>query len=309
MFVPKKLARRYSELLQRLIFDKWREATQKIIIDKLSVIARRAQTERPRADSTRTDAWPDDAMAQLDALRAEYDVIEKQSHDIARGVFVETNTLSHRQWYEAAKRVMGVDLLKFEPWIETEAKTFVQMNVGLITKTKEQVLGDVNRIVMEGLRQGKRWETMSDEILGTDLTPIEYKTKEGLSVFGKLETRADLIARDQTSKLWGDINQKRQENVGVEIYIWRTADDERVRGEPGGKYAGSRPSHAVMNGKYCTWKDATVYADTLEDAMAGKWKSRQNMGAQGPGPMEHPSVEINCRCYGEAVFSTLFAEM
>jgi hypothetical protein len=122
MFVPMKLERRYSELLQSMIFDKWREATQKILIDKLPVIARRAQAERPRVDSVRTDAWPDDAMAQLDALRAEYDVIEKQSNDIARGVFVETNALSHRQWYEAAKRVMGVDLLKFEPWIETEAK-------------------------------------------------------------------------------------------------------------------------------------------------------------------------------------------
>lgn len=295
MFVPKRLEERYAEAIKTKIFSKWKEAARRLIVSRLPALELEVENERPHG--LRQDSWSDELDRQLDRLSQEYDTIANQSKAIATGTFQEVNAMSHAAWYAAAKRVMGVDLLSFEPWLENEAKAFVSENVELITKTKAQVLSDINRIVMGGFRQGKRWETLSDQILqGTDLQP---------GVFAKLETRADLIARDQTSKLWGNLNEKRQTNAGIDLYIWRTADDERVRGNPEGKYPDSRPSHWVMEGKYCTWKDATIYADTLEDALAGKWKNRPAI----KGPISHPSQEINCRCYGEAVFAQLFAEV
>jgi hypothetical protein len=295
MRFPARIVKKYSDLLKVKIINPWKEATVRILAPRMKEVEKTVELERPLG--LRKDSWSDEVTAQLDLLAAEYDKIAKQSGEIAAGIFLEANGISHAQWYAIAKRVLGVDLFAYEPWLINESKGFIQENVTLITKTKADVLSDINRLVMGGFRQGKRWETISGEIFeGTDLT-------EG--VFDKLETRADLIARDQTSKLWGNLNEKRQEGAGISLYRWRTAEDERVRGNPGGLYPEARPSHFVMNGKYCSWADPTVYADTLDEAMAGKWKSRESIG----GPSEHPGQPINDRCYAEAVFETLFANV
>lgn len=103
----------------------------------------------------------------------------------------------------------------------------------------------------------------------------------------KVDTnRAKLIARNESSGFIGAFEQKRGKDLGLRFYRWRTSKDERVR-----------PSHRVMEGKYCTWDDASVYADTLEDAQNGIWKSRADIG----GVIAHPKEEIECRCNAEFV--------
>jgi SPP1 gp7 family putative phage head morphogenesis protein len=68
-----------------------------------------------------------------------------------------------------------------------------------------------------------------------------------------------LIARDQTSKLNGNLTRLRQEEIGVTRYKWSTAGDERVR-----------PTHRANEGKIFEWAN--------------------------PPKTGHPSHEINCRC-------------
>lgn len=75
-------------------------------------------------------------------------------------------------------------------------------------------------------------------------------------------TRANLIAKDQTLKLAAQLNQERQEQVGITQYVWRTAQDERVR-----------PTHAERDGKIYEWEN--------EDQIK-------------------PGEEINCRCTAQA---------
>jgi uncharacterized protein with gpF-like domain len=294
MRLPSRVWNDYSEAIKERIIDKWLEATQRIIIDRLQAIERMVTFERP--GPMRTDAWPDEMSKQLVELSTEYDVIAKQSADIAAGTFQAVNGVSHSQWYAVAKRVMGVDLFSFEPWIESEMKTFVGINTDLITKIKSEVQSDVSRVVMAGFREGKRHETIAKELLSeTDLGP---------GVFNKAETRAELVARDQTMKLYGDLGQKRQESAGLTLYIWRTLSDERVVGNPAGKYphgSEGHHNHFIMDGKICKWSDPTVYADSIDEAIAGKWKPRTN-----DMPKVHPGVEIQDRCYAEPVFQTLF---
>jgi uncharacterized protein with gpF-like domain len=293
---PDRLWKDYRDQLQAEIVDKWKEAAKRLIIEKLPGIQRLVEIERP--GGMRTDSWPDELTRQLSLLSNEYDVISKQSADIANGTFMAVNGVSHRQWYEIAKRVMGVDVFSFEPWIASESKAFVHVNVDLITKVQSDVQSDISRIVMGGFQQGKRWETLADEITGsTDLGP---------GVFDKVETRAELIARDQTTKLYGNLAEKRQAGAGITRYIYRTMEDERVRGDPSGKYPNSKPSHACMDGKVCQWDDPTVYADTIEAADKGKWKSRKNI-EKGPGVELHPGQDYQCRCYADPDFSTIFA--
>lgn len=60
------------------------------------------------------------------------------------------------------------------------------------------------------------------------------------------ESRAELIARDQTLKLNGQITRLRQQAAGVEEYIWSTSQDERVR-----------PEHAALEGRKFAWDEPT----------------------------------------------------
>lgn len=279
--LPKLVYIKYQKQLLVLV-KLWKEATERVLFPHLVDIEKRVMMERHVADG-----WPEELQAQNDLLLGEYNRLAKQSSELAQGTFNVVNGLSHKRWYELAKKVMGVDLIKAEPWIDSEARAFVSENMTLVKKLASNTAHDISQIVMNGFRTGKRIETMKAEIIGgTDLTADIYP------YFGKVENRAKTIARDQTSKLWGNVNRMRQQGVGVKIYIWRTAQDERVR-----------PSHQAMEGKFCNWSDPTVYANTLEEAMAGKWRQRTSAMVK-----LQVSEDINCRCYSEPVFETLYAE-
>lgn len=72
-------------------------------------------------------------------------------------------------------------------------------------------------------------------------------------------SRAELIARDQTTKLLGSLNQARQKEAGITSYIWSTSMDERVRED-----------HALREGQTFRWDD--------------------------PPDDGHPGEPIQCRC-------------
>ena len=288
--LPQTYWQRYYSILQERIVDRWKDAAKRVVIDNLLKIQIEVESERP--NGMQKDSWPDDISHYINILSSEYDVINKQSEQIAAGAFDAINSISHEQWWKTAKAVLGVNVVQYEPWIRNEMKAFTNENVSLITKTGKDTLHDINRVVVSGFRQGKRWETLKDEIMGgTDLKP---------GVFQKVETRAVLIARDQSLKLYGNLNHLRQEQNGISVYIWRTVEDERVRGNPDGAYPDAVPSHYLMDGKYCKWSDATVYADTLKDAKEGNWKDRT-----ADMPQVHPGVEIQDRCTAEPVFDIL----
>lgn len=74
--------------------------------------------------------------------------------------------------------------------------------------------------------------------------------------FGILYDKAKVIARDQTNKMNGNITQLRQTGLGIEEYIWRTAKDRRVVGNPAGLYPhGNRVhgNHWEREGKVYRW--------------------------------------------------------
>lgn len=82
------------------------------------------------------------------------------------------------------------------------------------------------------------------------------------------ESRAELIARDQTLKLNGAITQIRQENAGVDSYVWSTSQDERVRDE-----------HAALEGQTFAWNS--------------------------PPSVGHPGEDFQCRCVALPVIAEL----
>lgn len=100
---------------------------------------------------------------------------------------------------------------------------------------------------------------------GLTVDQLKAKLQERADVS---ESRAELIARDQTLKLNGAITQIRQENAGVDSYTWSTSLDERVR-----------PEHAALEGEVFAWSS--------------------------PPSVGHPGQDINCRCVAIPVIEGL----
>lgn len=82
------------------------------------------------------------------------------------------------------------------------------------------------------------------------------------------ESRAELIARDQTLKLNGAMTEIRQTNAGVQEYVWSTSLDERVREE-----------HAALEGQTFSWSS--------------------------PPEPGHPGEDYQCRCVALPVIAEL----
>ena len=97
-----------------------------------------------------------------------------------------------------------------------------------------------------------------------------------------------LIARDQTSKLNGRLTQARQESIGIDEYVWRTAGV--ACGFIGPENQGHK-DHYDMDRALCKWSDASVYSKD-----GGKtWIKRieNNQGAT-------PGSTYLCRCVAMA---------
>lgn len=77
---------------------------------------------------------------------------------------------------------------------------------------------------------------------------------------GVTESRAELIARDQTQKVCSELNGARQKDIGIKGYIWSGIDDGR-----------ERETHIENNGKRFDWDSP-------------------------PEETGHPGEDINCRC-------------
>lgn len=147
--------------------------------------------------------------------------------------------------------VVGVDVLGNEPWLDEAAKDFVSRNVALIKTIPQRAFDEVEQLVTSEISQGARWEDLKDKI------------RERFSVS---ESRAKLIARDQTNKFYAEISRARHESLGITREIWRTQNDNRVRDE-----------HEALEG--------TEY-DLKRPPLGG------------------PGKPVGCRCYGEPVLES-----
>lgn len=180
---------------------------------------------------------------------------------------------------QSVKNRIGVDvsLVMNEANIKTLEDLQKISTVNLIKTIPEEFIKDIMQTVTNGISQGFRHEEIARQISGI----------KGISSnFGKLENRVKMIARNETATINGNLTKARYENIGIDLYEWSTSGDEAVR-----------TSHRVLDKKICKYSDPTVYADSIEDANNGKWKSRSSIG----GYIGNPQNDFNCRCVGIAI--------
>lgn len=172
--------------------------------------------------------WIDELEVSFDTIRREFERQDGEFRQVAETVSRETSSFNRVQVGRQISGVVGSSVLPLSDDTDT-IRGFVNSNVQAIKSVPNQYLDQVERIISEGFRSGRRAESLAGEIAER----------------GKVtRNRARFIARDQISTLNAQLTQRRQTSLGVEQYIWRTSLDERVR-----------PTHANLEGTTHSWDD------------------------------------------------------
>lgn len=147
---------------------------------------------------------------------------------------------------------LGVDVFRSEPWLIPLRDNWVASNVSLIKDMPQKYLTQVEQIVRSGVSQG----------LGVRGIATQLESIEGVD-----RRRAKLIASDQIGKANAALTQHRQQDLGIDEYVWRSSNDSRVR-----------PTHAEANGQTFKWAKPPSFTGG------------------------HPGQAVRCRCTAAAVF-------
>lgn len=265
---PDAAERAYTAALMGMV-----DALADLVRDNLIATLPMAVVEREL--QTRVDGWVETieaAVARIPlAMTRDIAGLERETIIIGQDIA----DFNQAQWREVMRKSVGVDIMRGEPWLMDEIKSFAAENATLIKSIPDQTMSRIQGIVQRGVRAGQTAKSLEAEIMR------EMDTTRA---------RARLIARDQTSKLNGQLTQRRQEAIGLKTYYWDTSNDERVR-----------PSHDLMEGKLCKWDDDSVYSDD-----GGRtWKSRSSIGAY----VGHPGSDYQCRCAGRSDTDALLDEL
>lgn len=179
------------------------------------------------------------------------------------------------QFQKQLQNGIGVSFQTDAPWWEETKAIWTQNNYNLITSNARNYVNEINTICEQGIVGGLSVEQLTEQIKKVTVRLTDKKCR--------------LIARDQIGKLQGQVSQAQMEEVGLEMYVWETSGDERVRS-----------THIPMDGLLCRWDNANVYSSD-----GGKnWIPRPANAVR-----MHPGQDIQCRCIAVAYMPELLYEM
>jgi SPP1 gp7 family putative phage head morphogenesis protein len=227
------------------------------ILPRLSESARR---DLQRLDARRLDAGEGKRARELiEAAKKSLgtSLNTTKLEKIAEQFASKTQTFERVQLGKQVKSALGIDLFGSDAKLKTLVDGFVAENVALIKDIPAKMLSDVETTVTRGIASGKLTKDLAQDIDDR---------------LGVGESRAKLIARDQIGKFYSKVTSARHQAMGVNKFVWRTMNDERVR-----------DSHEVLEGEVFAY-------DNLPE----------------PGL---PGEEINCRCYQEPYFGDILEEV
>lgn len=184
-------------------------------------------------------------------------ISQPQIEAIAQKFAEQTSTYQRVQFNRQTRAALGVDVFTNDRPLRNAISNFTAENTALITNLAPRTAIAVDHMVTRAISTG----TLHQD-LALDLD----------REFGFGERRSALIARDQVGKFYGQTNAIRQQEIGIEKFIWRTVGDERVRDE-----------HDELDG------ETFSYDDPPDEGLPGE--------------------PILCRCTAEPVFDDLLADI
>jgi len=271
MKYPTKLENIYVEYYKSLVRS-WKEIYLETIDQKLSDIHFQF--------TGKVDSWQSDLESIVNVFTLQANTATLSVIPAAKEMADLVSKFNYLEFQRTVQKVIGIPVYSAPAAMEKYLSIFTAQNVSLVTNLSQSLEGEINRVVQRGLQYGKSVKEIKKTLLGTDIDQ---------GVFNRIETRAELIARDQVGKLNGQMTKIRQEDLGIDRYIWRTAMDERVR-----------DSHEVLQGMLCQWNDGSIYSQNDGET----WDDRDSIGAY----VGEPGEDYQCRCYAEPYFKNLLEE-
>lgn len=165
-------------------------------------------------------------------------------------------------WQKAINQAIGVNVALPGTDMSANIDAWAEENTALITNLTQSYLSKITTAVNSGFRDGLSWRDISKNI----------RAETGVA-----KRRADLIARDQVATMNMQVTKQRAADLEIKQFVWRTMEDQRVRGNPSGLYPKAKPSHYARNGKTYNWADGAGARDKF------------------------PGQAINCRCFAANV--------
>jgi len=177
------------------------------------------------------------------------------------------------QWNRQLSHILGMSWATVDDWWLRVQEQWVQINYQLIRNLSIEFINKTNVLLTTAIQSMWNYKEIDEALIKLSNVFLGY--------------RSSLIARDQTGNLNAAIWANQYAEIGLDEYIWHTWQDERVRGNPTGKYPKAVPSHFVMHGLTMKWSDMSVFSP--DNGVT--WKPKQ--GIQEP---LHVGMAIACRC-------------
>ncbi len=250
---PRLIERAYARTLRELVGTRF-EAAFAPLMSALPSMLESVRREA-RADSIRLDAGEgkrvrdmvDDAKARMNST------IVSNVDELAARFARETSAHGRIQLNRQTRAALGADVFIQDRGLAGMMERFVDANVGLVKGLTDEQAGKIQSTVLRAVQDAKPYSQLADE--------LEER-------FGITERRAIVIARDQIGKFYGQTNAARHRELGISHFIWRTANDERVRDE-----------HAALEG--------------------------QRFSYDNPPSEGLPGEPVQCRCYADPDFGDI----
>lgn len=152
----------------------------------------------------------------------------------------------------------GINPIDSDIFLRQYIQAKISENVARIVNSTTQYDEQIESIIYNGVTKGISTDDMAKQIADID---------------DRFEAHANLIARDQTGSILGQINAHRQIEAGASYYIWQSMEDARVRpahqeldqtlqkyGDPDGGDGGQLPGEPIN----CRCVALPVFPDELK---------------------------------------------
>lgn len=209
-----------------------KRAVQASVYPVLPGLLASVRAERERHDSGEAGR----ARAAVQLAREHFFDQFRDLRGLADSIGTQTSDFQKAQLQRQLRAAVRVEVPLRDAKLGPRLEMFTERNVGLIRTVPDRYFGEVQKLVLDAVEQGRRWEELAPD--------IEER-------FDVSESRAQLIASDQVGKFYGTLAEARQTELGITSYLWRTSRDDRVR-----------ELHVEREGEEFEWADPPDEDDT-----------------------------------------------
>lgn len=257
---PDGIARRYGRKLRLAVRRILPAIVESVILARLPILLPNPPEHHDAPRATGRLVGHD-----IGGLSVAWERLTPAVEQAAQLAFAFTADHQREQWARQVREVAGVDVVASEPWLVPEIDRKVRENVQLARSIPERYIDRVADVVRKGAAEGLRHEEIAQQIAA-------QFTADDAPELAKAGRRAELLARDQVAKFNASVGERRQKDLGVTRYRWRTVQDERVR-----------PEHRDRDGEIFEWSS--------------------------PPSDGHPGEPPLCRCLAEPVLEDVLDDL